>query len=115
MPIPTALDHRLAFAVAATATVLSDAVDPLSLALSGRWVLTIKCTHATRGISVVRYRRRGDPLWPWGPWITATGITIAANGATAEVGVDGDCLADLDVELTGDGGTSTAELYVVGV
>lgn len=114
MPIATFLDRRTAFSVAATATVLSALADPLTLALSGRWLLTIECTHATRGISVVRYRRRGDASFPWGPWVTATGITVAA-GATAEVAVDGDCARDLDVELTGDGGTSTAALYVVGV
>jgi hypothetical protein len=114
MPIATAQDSRTGVAVAGTATVLSASANPLKLSLAGRWLLTIKCTHASRGISVVRYRRRGDASWPWGPWVTATGITVAA-GATAEVGVDGDCLEDLDVELTGDGGTSTASLYVVGV
>lgn len=114
MPIPTALDSRTAVAVAGTATVLSDTVDPLSLALSGRWMLTISCTHATRGISLVRYRVRGDSSHPWGPWVTATGVSPAAL-ATAIVEVDGACAAHLDVELTGDGGTSTASLYVVGV
>ena len=114
MPIATAQDSRTGVAVAGTATVLSDAATPLKLALAGRWLLTIECTHATRGISVVRYRRRGTSSSPWGPWVTATGVTVAAL-ATAEVAVDGDCLEDLDVELTGDGGTSTAALYVVGV
>jgi hypothetical protein len=114
MPIATAQDSRTSVAVAGTATVLSDTATPLKLALAGRWLLTIHCTHATRGLSVVRYRRRGTTASPWAPWVTATGVTVAAL-ATAEIGVDGDCAEDLDVELTGDGGTSTAALYVVGV
>lgn len=112
--IPTAQDSRAGVAVAGTATVLSDSAAPLLLAHARCWLLTIECTHATRGISVVRYRRRGQTGWPWGPWITATGITVAAL-ATAEIAVDGDAARDLDIELTGDGGTSTASLYVVGV
>jgi hypothetical protein len=116
MPIPTALDSLTGLAIAATATIVSDlsGARALKLALAGRWVLTIHCTHASRGLSVVRYRRRVSTSAPWGPWITATGVTVAAL-ATAEIGVDGDCLEDLDVELTGDGGASTAALYVAGV
>ncbi len=113
---PTANDRLTGLAIAATATIVSDlsGARALKLALAARWLLTIKCTHASRGLSVVRYRRRVTATAPWGPWVTATGVTVAA-GATADIGVDGDCAEDLDVELTGDGGTSTAELYVVGV
>jgi len=113
----TAQDHLLALAILGTATIVSEITGqrPLKLSLAGRWLLTIKCTHATRGLSVVRYRRRGTTDSPWGPWVTAAGITVAPDGGTADVGVDGDCAEDLDVELTGNGGTSTAELHVVGV
>lgn len=116
MPIPTALDSLTGLAILSTATIVSglSGARALKLSLAGRWVLTIHCTHATVGLSVVRYRRRVSTAAPWGPWVTATGVTVAA-GATAEIGVDGDCLEDLDVELTGDGGASTAALYVVGV
>jgi hypothetical protein len=44
----------------------------------------------------------------------ASGLTCAA-GATAEIGVDGDAAYELDVELTGDGVTSEASLYLAGV
>lgn len=112
--LPTAQDARTGLVVGSSATVLSDTVDPLKLSLAGRWLLTLKCTHATRGISLVRYRRRVTPDAPWGPWVTATGVAPAA-GETAEIGVDGDCTEDLDLELTGDGGASSVEAYVVGV
>lgn len=117
MPTPTAQDSLSALAILSTATIVSSlapALRPLKLSLAGRWVLTIHCTHATVGLSVVRYRRRVSTSAPWGPWVTAAGVTVAA-GATGEVGIDGDCLEDLDVELTGDGGVSSAALYVVGV
>lgn len=111
---PTAQDRRTGVTVGSTATVLSDSADPLKLSLAGRWVLHVKCSHATVGVALVRYRRRGADGWPWGPWVTATGVA-PGPGVTHEVGLDGDCMEDMDVELTGDGGASTAALYVVGV
>ena len=112
----TTNDSQTGLAIAATATIVSGLSGARALRrdYAGRWVLTIHCTHATVGLSVVRYRRRVTTDAPWGPWVTATGVTVAAL-ATAEIGVDGDCAKDVDVELTGDGGVSSAALYVVGV
>lgn len=112
---PTASDRLTGLAVAATATIVSGLTGAraLLLAYAGRWVLTVHCSHATRGLSVIRYRRRVSSAAPWGPWV-ASGLTCAA-GATVEIGVDGDCAWELDVELTGDGGTSEAGLYLAGV
>lgn len=112
---PTASDRLTGLAIGSTATIVSaiTGARALLLAHAGRWVLTVHCSHATVGLSVIRYRRRVSSVAPWGPWI-ASGLTCAA-GATAEIGVDGDAAWELDVELTGDGGTSEAALYVVGV
>lgn len=112
---PTASDRLTGLAVAATATIVSglSGARALLLAHAGRWVLTVHCTHATRGLSVIRYRRRVSSVAPWGPWV-ASGLTCAA-GATAEIGVDGDAAWELDVELTGDGGEAAAALYLAGV
>ena len=113
----TAQDSRTAFAVAGTATILSSSVDPLRLSHAGRWECTVVCTHASRGISTIRWRTRGQSSWPWSAWVTTTLTCDAAGGTspTATIAVDGGCALDLDVELTGSGGTSTASLYVVGV
>ena len=112
---PTASDRLTGLAIGAAATIVStlSGARALLLAHAGRWVLTVHCSHATRGLSVIRYRRRVSSVAPWSPWV-ASGLTCAA-GASAEIGVDGDAAWELDVELTGDGGTSEAALHLAGV
>lgn len=104
----TAQDSRTGVA---TSTTPASLASPLRLAYADRWCLWIAPT--TEAVTLVRYRTRGRSDWPWGPWVTATGVTPAA-GATGTVAVDGDCAADLDVEITA-AGTGTVALYVVGV
>lgn len=104
----TANDSRTGLATSGSPATLAS---PLKLAHAGRWCLWIAPT--TQALTLVRYRTRGASDWPWGPWVTATGVTPAA-GATGTVAVDGDCAYELDVEVTA-AGAGTVALYVAGV
>ncbi len=99
------------FTVATEATVLSSVTAPFRVTEFRRWSLVI---HNTGGgeVQLLRYRLRSDALWPWGPWITATDITIAA-GATASIDWSGGVADQLDVEMTATLSTSTL-LYLAG-
>lgn len=118
-------DKLEGLAVGGTATVMSAITGARPLRLNGarRWVLTLECTHVTRGVSLVRWRRRGyegdgadQAAWPWSPWVTST-VTLSASGGatpTGEIAIDGDASAELDLEFTGDGGASEVSAYVRG-
>lgn len=109
--IPTAQDKRTGLVTSGSAVALTDGSGtPLKLALAGRWCLWIAPT--TEALTLVRYRTRGHADWPWSAWVTATGVAPAA-GAVGTVSVDGDCAADLDVEVTA-GGAGTCDFYLVG-
>jgi len=84
-------DKLEGLAVGGTATVMSAITGARPLRLNGarRWVLTLECTHLTRGVSLIRWRRRGyegdggdNPAWPWSPWVTSTVTLTASGGAT---------------------------------
>lgn len=115
---PAAEDLQLSISVpAGTVVVLSEVAGKraLNLGLAERWVLTLECVSGP-GISLVRYRRRGNATWPWSTdWIDAEGVVLGSTGV-GEIRVVGDCSRQLDIELTAAAGVapSIVNLYLLG-
>lgn len=99
----------------AAGTVLSEAAGGRALNANhvARWLITIEVLDLARGISEVSYRRRIDATTPWGPWILTT-VTIGP-GATGEIlFADGDVAGQIDLKMKGDGGTTSASVFLGG-
>lgn len=116
--IPAADDSLLSLQVPQGTTVALSTMTgkrPLRLGLAERWILTLECVSGP-GITLVRYRRRGNSSWPWSTdWIEAEGVVLGSPGV-GEVRALGDCSMELDVELTAGAGVAPAvvNLFVLG-
>ena len=117
MTTPVADDRRTAWSVAGSATVLSETLDPLKLALCRTWQLLVTNGHASQTITALRLRFRNRSGGAWGPWETVTLAAPIAAGVTLRVQspADGECSWEMDVEATASGASTPVSLDVVGV
>lgn len=106
-------DTRTLALTGTTAAALSaQPSGPLLAAHARRITLTLAVASGGGNVTSVRWRIRSKPTSPWGPWVTATGVTPAA-GSSATIDLTDTVAWHVDVEVTPAADTSV-EITLAG-